>query len=99
MATRIRLRYDTEANWLDTNAAGLAPGEFGVALKSGGEIEVRVGNADPTTNTLVPWTDAPQISASAIPGGGTLDFTDAVLGDILYYDGTEWTRKHARTST
>jgi len=91
MATRIRLRYDTEANWLDTNAAGLAPGEFGVALKSGGEIEVRVGNADPTTNTLVPWIDAPQISASAIPGGGTLDFTDAVLGDILYYDGTEWT--------
>ena len=91
MATRIRLRYDTEANWLDTNAAGLAPGEFGVALKSGGEIEVRVGNADPATNTLVPWTDAPQISASGIPGGGTLDFTDAVLGDILYYDGTEWT--------
>lgn len=91
MATRIRLRYDTEANWLDTNAAGLAPGEFGVARKSGGEIEVRVGNADPASNTLVPWTDAPQISASGIPGGGTLDFTDAALGDILYYDGTEWT--------
>lgn len=91
MATRIRLRYDTETNWLDTNAAGLAPGEFGVALKSGGEIEVRVGNADPTTNDLTNWIDAPQISTSAIPGGGSLDFSDAVTGDILYYDGTEWT--------
>lgn len=90
MATRIRLRYDTIAHWESTDATGLAPGEFGVALKTDNTIEVRVGNADPTTNNLTPWADAAQITSTFVNEFGDLDFTDVATGDILYYTGTGW---------
>lgn len=89
MSVKIKMRYDTLANWTDASpAATLLPGEFGVA-NDNGTIIVKVGNGDAATNEAVTWALAPQISGTGTPIEG-LDFTDLQEGEVLFWDGTSW---------
>jgi len=89
MSVKIKMRYDTLANWTNTNPEPtLLPGEFGVA-NDNGTIIVKVGNGDAATNEAVTWTLASEISGTGTPIEG-LDFTDLQAGEVLFWDGTTW---------
>ena len=92
MSVRIKMRYDTIANWTSTSGPTLLPGEFGVAKTGDDSIIVKIGNGDPSSNTAVSWEDAAEISGTGTPIEG-LDITDLQDGEVLFWDGTSWSGK------
>lgn len=83
MSVKIKMRYDTLANWTSADPT-LLPGEFAVARNSDGSVNVRVGIDNGTL-----WSASPQISGAGTPIEG-FDFTDLQPGEVLFWDGTNW---------
>ena len=79
MATRIRFRRDTAANWSASGVPALAPGEIGVELDT---RRVKIGPVPNGTDTQTPWNS---INYSYIPQ----KVTDTIFltNDVFNADG------------